>query len=311
MRLLKKFVLFAAILICFGGSAREAFAWVTCWCEIDTTWSDGSRNTSQLDLTSAVDWSYNGCPDPWWEGEQCSANIGDCSRRCNQACKAYENSQGLANKLCANGVADGTGLACFSHVGTRKDWQVNQTIGKLTNVAAVSNTVCTCPKPWSNADNVVGGTTTGLDKNCKIAVCGPITPGPGTSLPPNGTSTNTSPNWWTWGNALVESAPVATCVTTPIRIARCGFLGPGTWSTWFNSDNENGAGDYELLKGLVDSKQVCANPLAIECQTVTGVDWSKSQLAYHCDLSQGGYCVNAEQAAGKSCVDFKVRFLCP
>jgi hypothetical protein len=67
-----------------------------------------------------------------------------------------------------------------------------------------------------------------------------------------------------------------------------------------------------LLKDLVDSKKVCASPLAIECQAVVGgTDWSKTQLAYHCDLSMGGYCVNREQAAGKSCVDYRVRYLCP
>jgi hypothetical protein len=53
-------------------------------------------------------------------------------------------------------------------------------------------------------------------------VCNPITPGPGTSLPPNGTSVKVgSILWWTWGNGLVESAPVATCVTTQVSPAQC------------------------------------------------------------------------------------------
>ena len=306
----KKLVLFATILACCSGSAREAFAWVTCWCEIDTVWSNGTRNASQMDLTTAVNWSYNGCLDPWWAGEQCNANISDCSSRCNKACAGYVNSQSFASTLCAKGIPNGTALKCNSHVGTLTAWQVNQDIGTLTNIPAVSNTVCTCPKPWLNGENVVGGTT-GVDKNCKIKVCGPITPGPGTSLPPNGTSTNSSPSWWTWGNELIETAPVANCVTTPLSIAQCGFsLGPGTWTDWFNGDNEGGMGDYELLQGLVDSKKVCAHPLSIECQTASGVDWAKSNLVYHCDLSKGGYCVQAEQVTGKSCVDFKVRFLC-
>jgi hypothetical protein len=305
----KKLVLFAVILACCGGSTKAAFAWVTCFCEVATAFSNGEHNEGKLNLTDAVFTQYNGCLDPWWDGEQCSANISDCSRRCNNACGGYVKSQSLADSLCAQGVSDGSDLRCYSHVGTRKDWQVNQTIGILTNIAAVSNTVCTCPKPWLNNENVVGGTT-GPDKFCKIGVCGPITPGPGTSLPANGTGTNTTPNWWTWGNGLYESAPVANCVATPIRVARCSFLGPGTWTGWFNSDNDGGAGDYELLQGLVDSKKVCAKPLAIECQTAPGIDWTKAQLVYHCDLSKGGYCVNAEQGAGKSCVDFKVRFLC-
>jgi hypothetical protein len=85
----------------------------------------------------------------------------------------------------------------------------------------------------------------------------------------------------------------------------------GTWTPWFNLDLPSGSGDYELLQGLIDSKQVCANPLMIECQTAKdGIDWSDTHLVYHCDLSRGGYCVNREQAAGQSCEDFKVRYLC-
>jgi mucin-like protein len=257
-----------------------------------------------------VSWSYNGCLDPWWAGEQCDANVRDCSNRCNNA-SASVGSQSFANSLCAKGIPNGTVLKARSHIGTLGP-QTNNTIGTLTNIPAVSNTVCTCPAPWSNANNVVGGTTTGLDTNCKIAVCGPITPGPGTSLPPNGTSTNTSPNWWTWGNGLVETAPVANCVTTPISVARCGFgLGPGTWTAWFNRDNKPLDDDIESLKDLVGSNQVCAHPLAIECQTVSGTDWSKTQLVYHCDLSKGGSCINKEQTTRQICDDFKVRYLCP
>jgi hypothetical protein len=129
----------------------------------------------------------------------------------------------LANSLCANGVANGTVLKCYSHVGTR-GWEANQTLGTLTNIAAVSNTVCTCPAPWMNSQNVVGGTTVPPDKNCKIQVCAPITPGPGTSLPPNMAATNTSPiAWWTWNNTLNETAPVANCVTTLISPAHCAL----------------------------------------------------------------------------------------
>ena len=90
------------------------------------------------------------------------------------------------------------------------------------------------------------------------------------------------------------------------------FVTNMNWSPWFNSDNQGGVGDYELLKGLVDAKKTCANPIAIDCRAVKGeIDWRKTQQVYHCDLSTGGYCVNREQAAGKQCEDYKVRFLCP
>lgn len=221
MQLLKKLVCLAVVLASYGGSAKEAFAQATCWCEIDTVYSTGERNASQLDLTSAVNTRYDDClVDPLLRTAECDWNIADCSRRCNAACAPYVRSQSFANTLCASGVANGTVLKCHSHVGTSK-WQTNETVGTLTNMPAVSNTVCTCPKPWINPKNEVGGTT-GLDKQCKILVCSPITPGPGTSLPPNGTATNTWPiQWWTWDNTLWQWAPVATCVTTQVSPAKC------------------------------------------------------------------------------------------
>jgi hypothetical protein len=213
-------LVFAAVMVCWGGLARNAFA-STCWCEIATAWSDGTYNASQVSLTSTVGRSYNATGDLCWGDNQCDKDRTDCSNRCNNACAASVRSQSLANSLCAKGLANGTVLKCYSHVGTR-GWEANETIGTLTNTPAVTNTVCTCPKPWSNNENVVGGTT-GLDKFCKIGVCGPITPGPGTSLPPNGTGTSTTPNWWTWGNGLYESAPIATCVTTQTAPAVCNL----------------------------------------------------------------------------------------
>ncbi len=222
MRNWRRLVLLAVVLCWWGGSARVALAWVTCWCEIDTVGSDGKR-TSQQDLTAAVNHEYNGCLEPKWNDftEQCSKNISNCSERCNAACDGYVRSQSLADSLCAKGVANGTDVKCYSHVGTLTTWQVNQSLGKLTNVPAVTNTVCTCPKPWFNNKDVLGGPTSG-DKQCKIQVCAPITPGPGSSLPPNGTATNTWPTqWWTWENTLWQWAPVATCVTTQVSPAKC------------------------------------------------------------------------------------------
>ena len=219
MRSLRRILLFAVVVCWWGGSARPAFAWATCWCEIATASSDGTYNASQVSLTSNVGKSYNGCEGSLLGGEQCDENRADCSNRCNNACSGYLGSQSFANGLCAAGMPNGTVLKCYSHVGT-KGWQANQTVGPLTNIPAVSNTVCTCPKPWINVNNEVGGTTS--DKQCKILVCSPITPGPGTSLPPNGTATNTWPlQWWTWENTLWQWAPVGTCVTKQVSPAQC------------------------------------------------------------------------------------------
>jgi hypothetical protein len=217
MQGLGKLLLFAFVLCWWGGSASEAFAQATCWCEID---SIGGSNVSQLDLTSAVNTRYDDClVDPLIRTAECDWNLADCSRRCNVACGPYKRSQSFANTLCARGIANGTVLKCQSHVGTSK-WQTNDTVGTLTNIPAVSNTVCTCPKPWLNVNNVEGGTSP--DKQCKIMVCSPITPGPGSSMPPNGTATNTWPTqWWTWENTLWQWAPVATCATTQVSPAQC------------------------------------------------------------------------------------------
>lgn len=51
MRSLSKLLLFAIVLSWWAGSAREAVAQATCWCEIDTVYSTGERNITQLDLT--------------------------------------------------------------------------------------------------------------------------------------------------------------------------------------------------------------------------------------------------------------------
>lgn len=223
MRMLRKLMCFAVALGCCGSWAENAYASSTCFCEIATAWSSGTYNASQVSLTNNVHTTYDAHGNLCWGDDQCDKDRADCSNRCNNACAGYVHSQSFANSLCASGIANGTVLKCYSHIGT-KGWEANETIGTLTNIAAVSNTVCTCPAPWSDNQNVVGGTSVGPDKNCKIPVCGPITPGSGTSLPPNMTSTNTSPiNWWTWGNQLIETAPVATCVTTLVSAAHCAL----------------------------------------------------------------------------------------
>jgi hypothetical protein len=221
MRMLRKLMVFAAVLVSCGSWAGSAYA-SHCWCEIATAWSDGTHNAAQLSLTSTVNTTYNATGNLCWGDDQCDKDRTDCSNRCNNACTGYVHSQSFANSLCANGVANGTVLKCYSHVGTR-GWEANQTLGTLTNIAAVSKTVCTCPAPWTNGQNVVGGTTVPPDKNCKIQVCAPITPGPGTSLPPNMTGTGGSPSWWTWTNKLIETAPVANCVTTIVSPAHCAL----------------------------------------------------------------------------------------
>jgi hypothetical protein len=84
----------------------------------------------------------------------------------------------------------------------------------------------------------------------------------------------------------------------------------GTWTTWLDRDSPSGLGDYETLGPLVSEGLGCLNPLAIECKTLGGVDWTLTGEVYHCNVTEGGYCVNSEQPDG-SCLDYHVRLLCP
>jgi len=83
-----------------------------------------------------------------------------------------------------------------------------------------------------------------------------------------------------------------------------------TWGSWLNRDDPSASGDWETLSDFVSSGQVCATPLAIECQTTTGTDWRNAGQVYACSLdADGGICRNADNPSG--CLDYQVRFLCP
>ncbi|PTL76776.1 hypothetical protein [Vitiosangium sp. GDMCC 1.1324] len=84
----------------------------------------------------------------------------------------------------------------------------------------------------------------------------------------------------------------------------------GTWTPWLNRDAPGGVGDFETLSDfLTEGFPVCSNPIAIECQTTSGVNWSSTGQVYSCTLS-GGTCTNSQQSNG-TCLDYQVRFLCP
>lgn len=82
----------------------------------------------------------------------------------------------------------------------------------------------------------------------------------------------------------------------------------GTWTIWLDRDDPSGVGDYEDLVNF--GSQVCSNPIAIQCQTTAGVDWTQTGERYTCTPSVGGVCVNSDQPDGQ-CMDYRVRFLCP
>src|SRR5690242_10486643 len=154
---------FLFAVLCSTAFASVAFGKSTCWCEIASSWSNGTRDTSVIDLTSVVNTTYcagPGCVCPLLKGDQCDAARADCSNRCNKAADAYRNNPGA---FCAKGASgptrNGVTLHAYSHVGTRT-WETNDTIGTLTNVPAVSQTTCTCPQGWLAPDNTPAGVTT-------------------------------------------------------------------------------------------------------------------------------------------------------
>jgi hypothetical protein len=224
-----KRILVAAILLCCSTWGSQLFARSTCWCEIASSYSTGEHDTVIISLTDVVNTTYcagPGCLCSLVKGDQCDAARADCSRRCNAAADAYRNNPGA---FCAKGTGgptrNGVTIRAYSHVGTR-GWESNDTIGTLTNLPAVSKTTCTCPKGWLTPDNVDGGVINGPGKGCKRLACLPITPGAGTSLPPNGSTTPVladGSTWWTWTNGLWQSAPVANCATTVVSAAVCKF----------------------------------------------------------------------------------------
>ncbi|NNB84684.1 hypothetical protein HI292_03800 [Corallococcus exiguus] len=67
------------------------------------------------------------------------------------------------------------------------------------------------------------------------------------------------------------------------------------WTQWLNRDDAGGLGDYETLADFNPSL-ICPNPIAIQCQTLNGVNWDQLGQVYSCSLPHGGICINADQA---------------
>ncbi len=84
----------------------------------------------------------------------------------------------------------------------------------------------------------------------------------------------------------------------------------GAWTGWMSRDIPAGNGDGEHLSLLQASGQVCLRPLAAECRRISdGMDWSQVGQKMLCNPTQGGICLNANNASG--CDDYEVRFFCP
>lgn len=81
----------------------------------------------------------------------------------------------------------------------------------------------------------------------------------------------------------------------------------GNWTVWFDRDGPGGSGDWEQK---INFPTVCMNPLAVQCVTVSGeIPSSQTGQFTHCELNNGFWCINSEN--NQTCLDYKVRWLCP
>jgi microsomal dipeptidase-like Zn-dependent dipeptidase len=94
------------------------------------------------------------------------------------------------------------------------------------------------------------------------------------------------------------------------RSVSLGTINPEPWTAWLNRDGPSGSGDWETVSEFITAGQVCSNPMGIQCQSTSGVDWTQTGEIYTCTAAAGGICRAQDQADGY-CLDYRVRFRCP
>ncbi|XP_033099842.1 cartilage intermediate layer protein 1-like [Anneissia japonica] len=84
-----------------------------------------------------------------------------------------------------------------------------------------------------------------------------------------------------------------------------------TWTPWYNRDGPGLTGDNEQILAILDENPttMCANPVGIECQTVSGEPYTTPGENVTCSTSLGFECLR--ELNENPCSDYKVRFLCP
>ncbi|MCK5624556.1 hypothetical protein KAI04_01820 [Candidatus Pacearchaeota archaeon] len=82
------------------------------------------------------------------------------------------------------------------------------------------------------------------------------------------------------------------------------------WTDWLNRDGPTGSGDWEQLSSHIAEKGICENPIEVECQTITGLDYSETGEVVSCSVTGGLVCANTNQPDGICNFDYKVRFNC-
>ncbi|XP_069467042.1 mucin-5AC-like [Ambystoma mexicanum] len=88
----------------------------------------------------------------------------------------------------------------------------------------------------------------------------------------------------------------------------------GCRTSWLNRDKPTKNGDFETFTALRNDfpGKICAHPIGIEAQTVSGIPASQTGNIFGVyDATFGFACINKNQRAGTSCQDYMVRFTCP
>lgn len=85
----------------------------------------------------------------------------------------------------------------------------------------------------------------------------------------------------------------------------------GSWTRWFDRDDPDGRGDYELLSELrIDfPDEICENPAGVDARLLNGQSWKTSGEDVDISPKIGLLCINSEQDDG-SCSDYQIRFCC-
>ncbi|XP_039259400.2 IgGFc-binding protein-like isoform X1 [Styela clava] len=83
------------------------------------------------------------------------------------------------------------------------------------------------------------------------------------------------------------------------------------WTEWFDRDDPDHRGDFELLELLKLDHKICDRPVSIEARLRNGsAAYTTGQIFRTFDAEKGLACYNSDQRNGEKCGDFNVRFLC-
>ena len=200
-----------------------------------------------------------------------------CKNYCRGVWDSKSNDQ-LLEWAKLQGQCGNVSLVMEAAIGTAKYEKVRETIINVPCPPGPSSP-CKCPAGAEYDANGPG------NNKCKRPAGCTLTGAPNTSIADWG---------FVWGGAVYKWEACIPC----------------TWTGWFDLDNPGGNGDYETIQAIVNSGQGCAQPQQIQCQTLSGQDWSTTGQVYTCTTSQGGFCVNANQPQGAACLDYRVRLCC-